>query len=328
LRVSVAAIALTLATAFWWGTWALLAMRRAGWLSSLTVALLLIGLLFFDLSATGAYTDISSTPPTGGFDHPALIDYLRHTPDVGRIDSRTDIDALWQPDSAALYGLADVAGIANPLLLDHWQQLWEALGGRQSRLYDMLHATHVLVRDGTPLPEKFVLDFDAPGELALYRNQSALPRAWLVHAATAASDTAAAIAALTAATFDPQTQAVIQSDTAELPPLTPATAPETVQTVAQQPNALTLQVNASAPGLVVISDVWYPGWRATVNGAAAPVEQVNLALRGVAVPAGVSTVELWFAPDSWRIGLLAAAVGWLLLIAIFVFEKRKAATVL
>ena len=39
---------------------------------------------------------------------------------------------LWQPDAAALHGLQDVWGVANPLMLTQWTTLWEATGGRQS----------------------------------------------------------------------------------------------------------------------------------------------------------------------------------------------------
>ncbi|MCB0105699.1 MAG: YfhO family protein [Caldilineaceae bacterium] len=71
----------------------------------------------------------------------------------------------------------------------------------------------------------------------------------------------------------------------------------------------------------MLSEIWYPGWRATVNGEPVPILRTNGALRGIAVPAGTSQVEMEFSPDSWRAGLLAAVAGWVLLIIIFIFEK-------
>lgn len=326
LRVSVTAIALTLATAFWLSTWALIAMRRVGWLSSLVVAILLIGLLFFDLSATGAYTDISPTAPTRGYEHGALVDFLRNVPSLGRIDTLTDIQDLWQPDSAALYGFEDVGGIANPLMLVHWHQLWEALGGRQSRLYDMLNVTHLIVRDGTPLPDgKFTLVFDAPGELAVYRNNEALPRAWVVHDVLTVDSSTATLAALQAADFNPRYRAIVQSTEGLPAQMAPTTAEEVVQVIDHSSNTLTVAVEATSPGLLVLSELWYPGWRATRNGEAVPVLRTNGALRGVSLPAGKSTVTLSFTPDSWRAGLLAAIAGWILLFIVFFFEKSPPA---
>jgi len=330
LRVSVAAIGLTLAAAFWVGTWALIAMRRANWLSSLAVAILLIGLLFFDLSSTGAYTDISPTAPTSGYEHEALVDFLRNDHSVGRIDTLTDIQDLWQPDSAALFGFEDVGGIANPLMLAHWHQLWEALGGRQSRLYDMLNVTHLIARDGTPLPEgKFELLFDAPGALALYRNAEAMPRAWLVHELIGVDDEAAAFAALQAPDFDPRRQAIVprlEMEREGVPvSLAPATGEEVVAVLDQGTNTLTLSLKSSSPALLVLSELWYPGWRATINGDELPIIRTNGALRGVFVPAGEAVVTFRFVPNSWRTGLLAAMAGWILLLLVFLFEKPSLA---
>ncbi|HXF61959.1 MAG TPA: hypothetical protein VNK95_10090, partial [Caldilineaceae bacterium] len=129
LRTSVAALALVWAALFWGAVWALAAGYRAGWWSPRLFAGLMVGLLYFDLAATGAYTDISADDPTAGFHHPEIISFLRADSDLFRIDSRTDIEGVWQPDTAALAGLQDVGGIANPLALRQAEAQWEATGG-------------------------------------------------------------------------------------------------------------------------------------------------------------------------------------------------------
>ena len=309
LRASVAALALTLVALFWLATWAVAALHGHGWLGAQGLAVALVALLFFDLSATGAYTDISSSDPTAGFQHPELVNFLRSDPELARIDTLTDINALWQPDAAALYGLQDVGGIANPLMLESWRTLWANLGGRQTALYDMLNVQYVIVKDGTPLPEgKFALAFDAPGPLAVYRNATPFPRAWLVHEIQTVDSYTQVYTALQAPTFDPRQQAILVADPA-LPVLAPATAAEKVQITHYGSNEIALAVNSSAPALVVLSEIWYPGWQATVNGVAQPVWQANGALRAILVPSGQSTVLLNFAPWSWRLGLIAFGIG-------------------
>lgn len=329
LRASVAALALTLATGFWLATWALLGAHRLGWISPRGVSILLALLLYVDLAATGAYTDISPSDPTSGYEHPELVAFLRAeaatiAPEPLRIDTLTDIRDLWQPDTAALYGLQDVGGIANPLMLQPWRRLWEALGSRASLLYDMLNVHYVIARDGTALPEgKFTLAFDAPGPLAAYRNAQAFGRAWLVHQAQLVPDQAAAFAALQAPAFDPRQTAVVVAAADTPLSLAPTDTAEQVDLLEYGSNAMTMQVTAQAPALLVVSELWYPGWRVTIDERAAPLLLVNGALRGVAVPAGTHTVHFWFAPDSWRIGLIAAVAGWGLLIVIVVFERSK-----
>ena len=120
-----------------------------------------------------------------------------------RIDTRTGIFDLWQPNTAALTGLHDVWGISNPLELVHWHTLWENNGGRHTRIYDLLNVLYVLVRDGTPLPEQYTLAYDAPGPLAVYENPDPLPRAWLVSAAQILPDQEAVLAALQQPSFEP-----------------------------------------------------------------------------------------------------------------------------
>lgn len=316
LRASIAALAMTLVTFFWLGTWASFGLAWGGWLRSRGQALTLVALLFFDLSATGAYTDISPSDPTRGFQQPELVAFLRNDPDLMRIDTLTDISELWQPDTAALVGLQDVGGIANPLMLDHWRTLWATLGGRQTALYDMLNVKYVIVKDGTPLPEgKFELAFDAPGELSIYRNHTPLPRAWLVHEVQVVDSMAQAQAALQAPDFDPRQQAILGADQ-PLPTLAPATAAEDVQITHYGSNQITLAVASSTPGLLVLSELWYPGWQATVNGSQEPVLLANRALRAIPVPGGQSIVVLRFTPFSWRLGLVAGGLGvcflWLL----------------
>ena len=67
-------------------------------------------------------------------------------------------------------------------------------------------------------------------------------------------------------------------------------------------------VGAGARGasLLVLTDVHYPGWKATVDGRPADVERVNYLLRGVAVPAGTHRVEFRYEPLSWRVGWIVS----------------------
>jgi uncharacterized membrane protein YfhO len=67
-------------------------------------------------------------------------------------------------------------------------------------------------------------------------------------------------------------------------------------------------------GMLVLSDSWYPGWRAKVDGRDAKVERVDYLLRGVRVGPGAHTVEMTYRPLSFRIGwivslLTAIALG-------------------
>ena len=70
-----------------------------------------------------------------------------------------------------------------------------------------------------------------------------------------------------------------------------------------------MRVHAACPGLLVLSDTFYPGWEARVNRHAAAIHPTDGLFRGVAVPAGTSTVTVRYRPESFRLGVLLALAG-------------------
>lgn len=324
LRTSVAALAITIAAFLWLLTWSLIAAYRARWFNASTFGLSLIGVIYFDLSSGGgAYLDISPNDPTKGFHHPEIVAFLKNDPDIFRIDTRIGIEQFWQPNAAALHSLQDVWGVANPLLLQQWSRYWESSGGRQTQLYDLLNVKYVVGQDDVPLPEgKFERVLNAPGELSLYQNRAFWPRAWIVHAAESAPDDETAWNMLNDDGFDPMRMIVLHDEVENLEtPLDDLTQNGTAEMTNYGANSMTVQVQTAAAGFLVLSEVWYPGWRAIVNGEETQVRRANGTLRAIAVPAGEVSVRLWFAPRSWRIGLGLFGIG-ILLIGALLFLRR------
>jgi uncharacterized membrane protein YfhO len=90
----------------------------------------------------------------------------------------------------------------------------------------------------------------------------------------------------------------------------------TAQIVGYQPNALEIEIEieTGAEGYLFLSDPFYPGWRAEVDGNPATILRANYAFRAVAVPAGTHRVTMAFRPISWYAGLAITAVTVLLLL--------------
>ncbi|WP_134499912.1 YfhO family protein, partial [Microvirga pakistanensis] len=64
-----------------------------------------------------------------------------------------------------------------------------------------------------------------------------------------------------------------------------------VRIVSYRRNSVTLEVETAEHGVLVLHDIYYPGWEARVDGARRPVLRANLLFRGVEVPAGTHRVE-------------------------------------
>jgi hypothetical protein len=72
--------------------------------------------------------------------------------------------------------------------------------------------------------------------------------------------------------------------------------------------SITLEVEAAAPGWLVLNDVWYPGWEASVNGRPSQVYRANGTFRAVRVPAGRSTVTMTYHSTYLGLGIGIAVV--------------------
>lgn len=85
--------------------------------------------------------------------------------------------------------------------------------------------------------------------------------------------------------------------------------------VSYRTNSLTVETEGSAPGLLLLREIWTPGWTAKVNGKPETVLRVNQLLRGIPVPAGKSTVELTYWPELNFILLISSLAVLLITIA-------------
>jgi uncharacterized membrane protein YfhO len=68
------------------------------------------------------------------------------------------------------------------------------------------------------------------------------------------------------------------------------------------PQGIELKVQAAARALLVLSEMYYPGWEAEVDGSPATIHKVDGAFRGILVPAGNSRIVLRYAPCSFTAG--------------------------
>jgi uncharacterized membrane protein YfhO len=72
---------------------------------------------------------------------------------------------------------------------------------------------------------------------------------------------------------------------------------------------LLIRANLLCPGMVILSDTYFPGWRARVDRKAAQIYEVNGAMRGVMVPAGLHSVTMRYRPASVIVGGALTLVG-------------------
>jgi hypothetical protein len=82
-----------------------------------------------------------------------------------------------------------------------------------------------------------------------------------------------------------------------------------------------LEVRAEGPSWLVTTIPWYPGWRATVDGAPSSVEVVDGALVGVRLEPGPHAITLWYVPANWEAGLALTILAMLLLAVAWIADS-------
>lgn len=117
----------------------------------------------------------------------------------------------------------------------------------------------------------------------LYRNQNNLPRSWVV-----------------------RDGAISQ--------IIPA------QIIKKTPNKI--EVRAIGPGNLVLSEVYYPGWRVLIDGKRAEITRSHQILRSVSISEGSHVVEFDFRPLSVFLGLVLAGMGWVIIISSSIRKRR------
>jgi len=86
---------------------------------------------------------------------------------------------------------------------------------------------------------------------------------------------------------------------------------------------IAVKVQATGAGVLVLSELFYPGWEARVNGTLAPISEVKGGLRGIPVATGESRVSVDYAPQSVRLGgILSGLTFALALLASAIWLRR------
>ncbi|MFN2226015.1 MAG: hypothetical protein ACK2UY_06900, partial [Anaerolineae bacterium] len=124
------------------------------------------------------------------------------------------------------------------------------------------------------------------GDVKIYQNREVLPRAFAVYRALAAADDGAALALLRDPDVDPARQVIL--DRVEVPTAAPnlPDTPPAVRILAYEAEEVRIEADLEAPGYLVLTDTYYPGWQAEVDGRPASIQRADVYFRAVALEAG------------------------------------------
>jgi hypothetical protein len=154
----------------------------------------------------------------------------------------------------------------------------------------------------------------------VFENTQAYPRAYFAERVFSEIHPRAVLQQVTAAGFDGQRNAIVEA--ADAPSVQPSTTPARAEATRTSPTELRVTTNTAERRFLVVSEMYFPGWRAYVDDVQTPIFRTNYLFRGVVVPAGQHVVRFVYRPSSVLVG---AAVSSLALIGmgVLLYQERR-----
>jgi hypothetical protein len=154
------------------------------------------------------------------------------------------------------------------------------------------------------------------GNTWLYENKFVLPRAFVIYRTEPVThqDVWEKLDAL-----DPSSVALVEDDQRLDGPGEASPA----RIVDYAPNRVVVETDLQVPGLLVLGEIWYPGWKAYDNGNSTPILRTDAILRGVHLDAGSHTIEFMYTPTSVHAGWIVTSATTLVLLGSLFFSLAR-----
>jgi hypothetical protein len=170
--------------------------------------------------------------------------------------------------------------------------------------------------------------------IKLYKNRSPLPRAWLVKDYKV-MDSIAILSKMMSKEFRPDREVLLEEEPKWTNPPTPPFTqgglnvgeplsghPQKVQIMSETNNRLALQVEVAEDSLLVLSDTYYPGWKAFVDGKKTKIYRANYTFRALPLSAGPHRAEFVYDPLGFKLGALFTILGLIGCAVIYLLRKN------
>ncbi|MHA1572370.1 MAG: YfhO family protein [Alphaproteobacteria bacterium] len=253
------------------------------------------------------------------------IEFLQTQPPPVRV---LPLDAEVGPNVLALYGLQDPR-IYDAVVYGPYTQFLKRLKGEgpwnlveepEPRFSSIAGIKYIFARPEWTPPDTDRLRLMYEDELSrIYENRDALPLAFVSHQWHEAASPEAAYELLAREDFAWQSAVAVEANDNAPLPLAPEgeAQPHAPAIIAShQPHRVTINLPKASTGLLVLSDTFYPGWTAKVDGQSRPIYRTNGTFRGVFVTPEDTQVVFEYSPASFRYGIIMSLAGLAILAAI------------
>lgn len=158
-------------------------------------------------------------------------------------------------------------------------------------------------------------------DVFVYLNKDFLPRAFAVPNASVL-DRNNILAELKKPRFSPKESVLLEKNPNK--PLANKGEYKEANIIVYSPNKLSVDIDMNYPGFLVLSEIWYPGWKALDNGEETEIYRANYILRSIYLDKGKHRVDFIYNPLSFKIGLWVSAVTLFFIIVYLAIAYKRA----
>lgn len=266
-----------------------------GWVSPTIGGSIAVLLIFIDLTISYSGFSASKENPKQMFsidDQTVQTFSVKPPEDVFRVSMRNKYGMAMKRNQGPLNKIMLFEGY-NPILLARRSPMAQ----KPNDVSDLLNIRYELVIDS------------AKGQLAFAERQSVLPRGRMVYK-TKVVPTDNVKTFMKAGGIDYKNEAILEEKLpSELVNKNADSVKHTVKCTKYTDNEFSYMVNTEADGLLCLSEIWYPAWKAEIDGTETPIYRTNYSLRGVYVPKGNHTITLRYDSDKFSTGKMLTLIG-------------------
>ena len=303
-----------------------------GWLAQRLLPLVLLVILVADMGrVNGRFLPLADVPQKSKGKITPVMEFIKR-------DSK-EYRTMPLDGDPQQYSVAEIPSFffAMPVQQTRWQDILDTFA-YQTAVPDMLGLKYLVMapgqyeQDKPQFGDKYVPVFRSPdGSQIVLQNQKVLPKAWLVPSAVVVPDRNERVALLTNPAFYPEKLAIVET-TPPLHLVPSGMAAGTLGSVATKKYSnekIELDAQVTGNALLVLSEKYYKGWQARVDGKQTDIYPVNHVLRGVYLQPGTHSIEFVFDPLPFKVGkrlTLASILFFLLMLGREWWLRRRRAS--
>ncbi len=295
--------------------------------------ILLLVMLFTDLWLIG-----HAWNPTVDPEHalpqqqPGSLQYLNQQTEPFRT---VGYDRILKPSTNMLAQIHDVRGYDVPVIDRYHQFFNQILEGKDAFWYydlpnfnasilpylNMLNVRYLLSKKDltTQIPEHLELVYDE--EIKIYENQNALGLAYFVAEVITVKSADEALNKLQSIKDRLSDTVILEINEEQTNPAVSDNKQQTISYQSITAQSLDLEVNTDQPSWMVISQSYYPGWQAKIDGVKTDIIAANYVLQAIKIPAGTHHVSLTYQPLSFTLGWIVSLLS--IILGLWIIRKTK-----